>query len=287
MTNMSIPNPTEAVLVIAHPGHELRVFGWIERARPQVFVLTDGSGSSDRPRTSSTDTLLQSLGATRGSIFARFTDKFLYKSIMDHDFAVFTTLADELASALLHSSVKVIAGDAAEGYNPVHDACRLLIDTAVAMARPASTSLKNYEFTLVGPPDECPWELQSDAEWIRLSDAELERKLSAARKYPELATEVTTALTDYSKPTSLMSPDLMTLSGLFRDGANGESFRMECLRPAGCNTRQFNTIEGRPFYEIYGEQRVAAGHFKHVLRYREHMLPLAEALKVHAQSRNG
>lgn len=31
-----------AALVVAHPGHELRVYGWLEQARPRVFVLTDG-----------------------------------------------------------------------------------------------------------------------------------------------------------------------------------------------------------------------------------------------------
>jgi hypothetical protein len=271
-------------LVIGHPGHELRVFGWIEATRPQVFVLTDGSGSSAKSRTSSTDSLLQSLGATRGSIYARFTDVFLYQSIMDHKFTVFTALADELASALTRSGVQMVAGDAAEGYNPVHDACRMLIDTAVSMARKASGPIENVEFTLVGPPDECPVEVRSAAHWLRLPDDVFERKLSAARRYPELATEVEAALTDYSSPTGLMSPDLVARSGMFRDSTHGNSFRLECLRPAGSKVR--NKIEERPFYEIYGEQKVASGQFKRVLRYREHMVPLAEALRDHAQLRS-
>ena len=33
-----------AALVVAHPGHELRVHGWLEVARPVVCVSTDGSG---------------------------------------------------------------------------------------------------------------------------------------------------------------------------------------------------------------------------------------------------
>lgn len=270
----------QAVLVIGHPGHELRVFGWIEATRPQVFVLTDGSGSVGLPRTNSTDSLLKSLGATRGSIYARFTDVFLYQSIMDHNFSVFTALADELASAMTRNGVQVVAGDAAEGYNPVHDACRMLIDAAVFMVQRTSQPIDNYEFTLVGPPDECPVEVRSGAHWLRLPDDVLERKLAAARQYPELATEVEAALTDYSNPTSLMSPDLVARSGMFRDSANGNSFRLECLRPAGSNGR--NKIEERPFYEIYGEQKVAAGQFKRVLRYREHMVPLSEALRDHA-----
>ena len=274
----------QAVLVIGHPGHELRVFGWIEATRPQVFVLTDGSGSSGLARTNSTDRLLKSLGATRGSIYARFSDVFLYQSIMDHKFSVFTALADELASAMARHNVQVVAGDAAEGYNPVHDACRMLIDTAVFMAQGTSQLIDNYEFTLVGPPDECPADVRSAAHWLRLPDDVFERKLSAARNYPELATEVEATLTDYSSPTSLMSPDLVARSGMFRDSANGNSFRLECLRPAGSNVG--NKIEERPFYEIYGEQKVAAGQFKRVLRYREHMVPLAEALSDHARLRS-
>lgn len=277
-------NRTETALVVGHPGHELRVFGWIEATRPHVFVLTDGSGSAGVPRTHSTDSLLKTLRATRGSIYARFTDLYLYQSIMDHKFSVFTALADELASALTRNGVQVVAGDAAEGYNPVHDACRMLIDTAVSMVQRNSQPIENYEFTLVGPPDECPVEVRSAAHWLRLPDDVFERKLLAARQYPELATEVEAALSDYSRPTSLMSPDLVARSGMFRDSANGNSFRLECLRPAGSNQR--NKIEERPFYEIYGEQKVAAGQFKGVLRYREHMLPLAEALREHAQLRS-
>jgi len=282
---MSNPiNHTETALVIGHPGHELRVFGWIEATRPHVFVLTDGSGSAGVPRTNSTDNLLKSLGATRGSIYARFTDVYLYQSIMDRNFSVFTTLADELASAMMRNGVQVVAGDAAEGYNPVHDACRMLIDTAVSMVRRNSQPVENYEFTLVGPPDECPVEVRSAAHWLKLPDDVFERKLLAARQYPELATEVETALSDYSRPTSLMSPDLVARSGMFRDHTEGDSFRVECLRPAGSKVR--STIEERPFYEIYGEQKVAAGQFKRVLRYREHMVPLADALREHVRLRS-
>ena len=39
-----------AALVIAHPGHELRIHHWLERARPVTFVLTDGSGHTDHSR---------------------------------------------------------------------------------------------------------------------------------------------------------------------------------------------------------------------------------------------
>jgi hypothetical protein len=44
--------------MIAHPGHELRVHHWIERTRPLVFVLTDGSGHTGVSRLASTTAVL-------------------------------------------------------------------------------------------------------------------------------------------------------------------------------------------------------------------------------------
>src|SRR4029077_12021317 len=65
---------TSAALVVAHPGHELRVHGWLERHRPVVFVLTDGSGSTASSRLHSTQRILLRAEARQGSIFGRFSD---------------------------------------------------------------------------------------------------------------------------------------------------------------------------------------------------------------------
>jgi hypothetical protein len=54
---------------VAHPGHELRVFGWLHAARPRVFVLTDGSGRTGRSRLPSTTRILREAGAEPASIY--------------------------------------------------------------------------------------------------------------------------------------------------------------------------------------------------------------------------
>jgi len=51
-------------LIIAHPGHELRVHHWLEKTRPLVFVLTDGSGRTAQSRLHSTTRILERAGAT-------------------------------------------------------------------------------------------------------------------------------------------------------------------------------------------------------------------------------
>ena len=105
-------------LLIAHPGHELCVYGWLETVRPRVFVLTDGSGRSATSRLNSTSKILSVVGATAGSIYGRFTDRAAYAAILDREFDLFIRLASELAEALIAKRIDYVAGDAAEGYTP-------------------------------------------------------------------------------------------------------------------------------------------------------------------------
>jgi hypothetical protein len=61
-------------------------------------------------------------------------------------------------------------------------------------------------------------------------------------------------------------------------------FRVECLRPVDQESSDDEVwLRERPFYEPHGEREVAAGHFERVIRYREHLRPLALALREHAE----
>jgi hypothetical protein len=251
------PLSSVAALVVAHPGHELRVFGWLERERPEVFVLTDGSGSGGRSRVSSTLEVLRRAGARPGSLFGRFSDRELYEVILEGRIEVLTGLAGELAEALIERGVDTVAADALEGFNPSHDLCRLLADAAVALAhRRTGRAVASYSFLLEGRPDACLGN-GSGSLRLELEDGALERKLAAARSYPEMASEVARALE--------------------RHGAG--AFRVECLRPADPAADVEALVEEPPYYETYGERQVAAGRYPRVLRFREHFLPLARALR--------
>src|SRR5262245_32746620 len=82
-----------AALIIAHPGHELRVHRWLEVARPLVCVLTDGSGHTDCSRLASTTAVLERTGCTPGPVYGRLTDRSLYKAILGGDVDLFGSLA--------------------------------------------------------------------------------------------------------------------------------------------------------------------------------------------------
>src|SRR5688572_24645485 len=97
------------VLIVGHPGLELRVFGWLMTTRPEVHVLTDGSGSDGAPRIESTTALLDRAGATRGSIYGRMTDREIYAAMLAGDHARFIALAEELAGCLLRREADFVA----------------------------------------------------------------------------------------------------------------------------------------------------------------------------------
>jgi hypothetical protein len=235
----------------------LRVYGWLESARPRVYVLTDGSGRSTQSRLGSTSKILDRVGASAGRIYGRLTDREIYKAFLNRQSDLFTGLARELAETLIAERIEYVVGDAAEGYNPAHDVCRLIVNAAVTIAnKRAEFEIASYDFLLVGPPDDCPEALRGQSVWIGLSEDAFNRKIEVARAYPELEAEVNRALS----------------------GDQAELFRVECLRPSGPQIYASDRVDEPPFYERYGEQQVAAGYYDRVVRYREHLLPIAEAL---------
>ena len=246
-------------LVIGHPGHELVVHNWLEVTRPVVFVFTDGSGRSNQSRLASTTKVITQANAKSGSIYGRLMDAEGYAAILNHEFDLFVGLARELCNAFLVERIDYVAGDALEGYNPMHDVCRLVINSAVTLAgRTRGHRIANLEFSLVGQP---VWHETTHSEGIcrRLTDTAFARKIAAAKGYAELAGEVDATL----------------------ERTSTDALRVECLRPVNPGPGDHRRDQV-PFYEQYGEKQVAAGYYHRVLRYHEHIAPLAEALQRYA-----
>ncbi len=222
---------------------------------PTVCCLTDGSGSSTAPRIDETHRLLARAGARAGAIFGAVSDRVIYDAMLARDVEPFRDLVRELTGVL--AGVDYVVGDASEGYNPTHDVCRLVIDAAVRRARARSgRPIASYAFPLVGPPR--PWtESGPDDVDLLLDDAALGRKLEAARDYVALDAEVALAL-------GQLGP---------------EPFRCEAFAYVAADDVATAVGEEQPFYERYGEQRVSEGAYARVVRLREHVLPIAEALR--------
>ena len=247
-----------SAIIVAHPGHELRVHNWMERNRPLYCCLTEGSGGIASPRLNSTLRLLDSVGAAAGPIVGRYSDREMYRRLLSGDVALFAQLAVELAETLMAAGVTVVAGDAVEGFNPVHDVCRFVIDGAVAIVRTRTgQSPQNYEFVLDDSPDTCPESLREEAVRVCLDDAALERKIAAALEYPELRDEVRGALDRFGR----------------------SAFAVECLRPSTTRLMIEHFEREPPAYERYGQMRVNEGRYTEIIRYRQHVLPVLAAIE--------
>jgi hypothetical protein len=234
----------------------------MESAQPLVMVITDGSGHAGVSRLGSTAKTVAGSGARPGSIFGRLTDVALYQALLDGQHGLFIGLADELSDAMVREGVRVVAGDDAEGFNPTHDVCRLVVNTAVRLANGSTGApIVNLAFDLMDAPEARSTVADGQVLRLHLDDAALERKMAAALGYAELKSEVTAA----------------------RARWGDAAFRTEAFRQTDAGERW--TPGGElPYYERYGAERVNAGVYRDVIRFEQHMRPLADALAAHRRT---
>jgi hypothetical protein len=272
---------SRAALVIAHPGHELCVYAWLESVRPLVFVLTDGSGRSGTSRLDSTTKILSQTGAGRGSIYGRFTDLDIYKAILDCDFGLFEQLVTELAQALVEAEIEYVTGDATEGYNPIHDTCRLVINAALELAgRISGRPIINRDFLLFARHNGLLEAQRAGAILLTLDDDVLARKLKVARAYAELKLDVDAMLERKTLETLQRFPDLSAdFDNLVTSTMGTDAYRTECLRLVTAATNGTGSSGEIPFYERYGQLLVLEGTYERAISYRDHIAPLDAAIR--------
>jgi hypothetical protein len=236
-------------LIFAHPGHELRAHHLLERARPIVSVLTDGSGSIGASRLDQTRQLLADAGARPSAVFGVMSDREAYAALMTLKAEPFLVARDRLAWLLRDESPVAVVVDAAEGFNPVHDVCHWIGCAAASEARRLGASVSLFELDLVAHPDG-----EGKGVRIALDEHAFERKLQAAARYHLLAGEIDAALGQFGR----------------------DAFRVEFMRhvvDASLPPRSWV-----PYYEEVGEERVRAGRYRSVLRYADHVKPVIDAL---------
>jgi hypothetical protein len=246
--------------VAGHPGHELRVLGWLRACRPAVAVLTDGSGAGETGRIGLTSELLDSAGCERSPVYGALSDRQVYEAILNGDAALFLDVAERLADWLVREQMELVASDAVEGYNPTHDLCAAIAGRAARLATQArGRPVEHVTFLLTGPPT--PSNPSADAVGMYLESAAVSDKLSEARRYAALAGgalvgEVEAMIREYGE----------------------EGFSREYFLPATLPEDFAAFTRAAPFYETHGEKQVAAGRYADVIRYRSHIEPLVAAL---------
>jgi hypothetical protein len=229
----------KSILIVAHPGHELRIFHWLERERPEVSILTDGSGGQASSRTAYSSEVLAAAGASRGPVFGEAPDRAWYDAILRRDASPFIQAAQAIAASAGDEPEIRVVGDAVDGYNPVHD-----LANAVAAAVAARLGRSRTQVSLLASPA-VPMP-GSPALTIRLDEAALARKLRAVDAYLPLAEEA-------RRMRERVAADIETLH------------ESDFAWPP----------EFEPEWERFARERVAAGVYDRAITYRDHVRPLA------------
>lgn len=247
---------TKTVLIIGHPGHELRAYAFIKKYKPDVFVLTDGSGSNNTSRIHQTIRLLDSLGAKFQDSIKIFKDKELYNIILEQDFSEILLYKNSLKDVIIRNDYDIVVGDALEGFNPTHDICRYLINGILSDISVSNNSKKiiNYDFVLDSVPNNISFDNNIGGLSLKLSDEEFQMKLNAAMSYPELKFEVDTTIEKYGK----------------------EVFSWESFGRVSDLNEISNWDTLKPYYENFGEKRVNEGSYSKVITFENHIKPIAE-----------
>lgn len=232
----------------------------MERNRPLVDVITDGSGPDRPPRFASTEKLIVEAGGRLGFLAGGFSDRAFYELILAGNPEPLIGLSRQFAAEWAAAEIEVVAGDMLEGFSTTHDVCRMMINAAVIKLRARGQMVLNLEFPLESMRQPG---MAEGSQALRLDDAAFLRKRQAATlAYPELTGEVDRLMSKYGE----------------------DAFRVEVLLPATVSAGL--TWEGAepPFYESYGRKQVAAGHYQNLITYAGHIQPLARALDAWAHS---
>jgi len=233
------------VLIVAHPGHELRLFNWMERERPLVFILSDGSGGAQSSRLDYSVSTIRAAGATIIEGSGQRSDREWYAAILAGDVSAFRRTAEAIATAALTTHAPLVVSDAVDGYNPLHDLCQAVAGAVVARiagdAKPPTFLVSPATANAIGT-ESIAWKLENEA---------MRRKQLATSAYTPLAQEAARLLAE--------APDALHTERL--------------LVPT------FDWPENwTPEWEAFGRKRVREGRFAVPITYRDHVLPIAKAL---------
>lgn len=247
------------LLLVAHPGHELRIYEWVRRVQPHVVALTNGDGSVGQARLSDTEDLLADLGVrVRRDWLEPVSDSAVYQALLGTAPSPFAAWLDQLTQAALEEGIDGVVSDQAEGYNPTHDLCRVLANCLVQRLEQAGRPVRNLEIPLVGHPCDPAHDAQAEVK-ITLSEHELSQKLAKMHDYARRCSPI-------------LEQELQTML----DSYGQQAFATECLYTARRTPYEDGKVpDVMPSFERIGEERRRAGIYKHVIQ-AQHLQQLVQ-----------
>ncbi len=296
------------LLAVAHPSHELRLHGWLQRNSPHVIIMTNGAGRDNVPRVNASLNTVENLNCIKSPFWGIVSDLEVYDAVLKADFKFFSKITDEIRDYLIAEKFDLIIGDAAEGFSVTHDVFRDILTTAITEAEiKLNSAIANYEFTLYKQPSFCPTGLENTVIEITLDDSEFDKKVESVMSYSDkLAFEVDLLLKGgllksinrFSEPSFakeamkefssglgveevMASPEISKLIFPFLEGVTLEDFKIEKVFKSKSSIHNFSYDKEVviPFYQFYGQYLVSKGAYNKPIDFNEHMKPIGDLME--------
>ncbi len=244
-----------SALLIAHPGHEALLHGWLECAKPIVFVMSDGSGGLLSSRMQHSSDLIANTGAQLGPINGTISDKNWYAAMLSGDTFFFRRKMESIIETLIESNCDTLVFDPLEFYNPLHDLANAMAHGAARLVR-RRTGKQLILYTY--PIEKIPAKI-GDTLHVPLNDNMLQRKKKAISSYAPLAREATEMAETLAHPSEHLYAEPVSYAWP-------------------------EHLSHKPYYEERGEARMKDGIYGDVITYRQHVRPIALKLLNRAQA---
>lgn len=248
-------------LVVGHPGHELAIYGMLQRHPPEVIVVvTDGGGAR---RVSESREGLRRIGLLERTRYLDLPEQRFYDALLDGDVGFVREAAGAVRDCVRLFAPTDVLCDAVEFYNPLHDITLPIVRTALD-----GWDTRVYEVPLV-------YEVSGDEEQYavqRVPDSMSDRRLTFALTEDELEAKVTARNEVYCSLHTQAGPELLGVSPA--EMAHEEiALASDRVTSPGAGGRALR-------YERRARLLHAQGNVARMITYGEHFGPMLDALGV-------
>ena len=247
------------LMIFGHPGHELALFGLLQRYRPLIVIITDGGGEE---RVEESRAGLSSIALAESAVFLRFREAAFYEALLDNDIDFFWEVSEALHTEIARAQAEQIFCDAIEFYNPVHDmTLPLVLRAGEGLAKP-----RVFEVPLV-------YQMRSTVEAYqiqRVPDELKEYCLDYELNPEELRLEVLARDFIYRNLRGQVGPEFLSVTQ--------EHLAREEIAVAGDPFKTPQNSGKAIRYEWRAQELQKKGIIKRVITYADHWLPITRAL---------
>ena len=281
----------KAALSISQAGHEIALHGFLDKAKPYIFIMTDGSGKNRGSRMAWMHKYFMSIYPentkdmynilVQGNL--KGEDRYIkgwqvFQEIILKQVAFFAHYAGTVAEGLVRHKIDYIVTEAIEGNDPLQDFCAIVTEVAVKLVEEKTAKkIDIYQYHVTEKFDK---NINDDSIRIELSDESYNAKIKAIANYHEsifeefkanIGMDVNSILKMKEMPRGILEVENVLKS------MDATYFKEEYISPY--QYVDFNNNDNKPAYETNGEKALAEGLPTQVITYDSHIKLLKEVLE--------